>query len=397
MFSTISQKKMNKKTSMNGISFLFVLLVLFSLISSFTIVSFTGVELKPFYIVLLLCLLLVLNKKRVVKLPAIIVLFIAFVEANAGINGFQWGIDRLSVNYILGVIIISIFCTMGRTFSLDQWSKIFRLAAIGVMIAVYINSVMQWDKFIFYFSNTSWMGHPYINTLITGGVNLEATWIAILSPVFYNHRLKWPYLCSSLLISALYASRVGIMLNAICAILFLFKSDEKNRYRYLKIIVSAVLVSLIIFVFVDLGLLSLVITRFLDIGNDNGSIGRLTIWSYVAQIISEYPFGVGIGNSMLAVEKVSGITFGENNLHNLPLQMFCELGWLGGVFFLGLLFYFIAKEKKNIFNNPFVAMLILYFIISLVQLRGGESIFFCILGVYICLRKRSGVVGVNYD
>lgn len=395
MFLTMSQNKMNNKTRMNGISFLFVLLVLFSLISSFTIVSFAGVALKPFYIVLLLFLLLVLNIKRVVKLPAIIVLFITFVVVNAGINSFLWGIDRLSMNYILGVVIILIFCTLGRSFSLDQWCMIFRVAAIGVMIAVYINAVMQWDKFLFYFSNTSWMGHPYINTLITGGVNLEATWIAILSPVFYNHRLKWPYLCSSLLISALYASRVGIVLNAICVILFLFKSDGKNRY--LKIIVSASLVALIGFVFVRLELLSVVIMRFLDIGNDNGSLGRLTIWSYVPQVISEYPFGVGIGNSMLAVEKVSGVTFGENNLHNLALQMFCELGWLGGIFFLGLLFYFVAKEKKSIFTNPFVAMLILYFIISLVQLRGGESIFFCILGVYICLRKRSGAVSVNYD
>ena len=100
-------------------------------------------------------------------------------------------------------------------------------------------------------------------------------------------------------------------------------------------------------------------------------------------VIFSYPFGVGLGNAIIAMSKVTGLQFGENNLHFLLAQMFVDIGVIGGIFYTALWLKFIRVEVKSKFNSVFAIILGLYFIISFIQFSGGESFFFCILGIYL--------------
>ena len=69
------------------------------------------------------------------------------------------------------------------------------------------------------------------------------------------------------------------------------------------------------------------------------------------------------------------------------MQMFSDIGVLGGMFYLSLVVYFIWKERKHIINTPVILMLSIYFFIGLFQFRGGETITFCLMGTYFAMRK----------
>ena len=107
------------------------------------------------------------------------------------------------------------------------------------------------------------------------------------------------------------------------------------------------------------------------------------MWRYAGKLIWTNPLGVGIGNSIKALERLTGVDYSEGNFHNVYMQMFIDLGWLGGLAYLSIVIGFIIKQFKNLINNPLVAMLYVYVIESLIQFKGGDSIIFFVLGAFL--------------
>lgn len=363
--------------------YIFVIFAIFSLAPD--IVDVNGHTYKIMYVIFAVLFLITLGYKKF-KLPNKVLLtcYVYFLLVSLA-NAIKWGIDRLFFNYCFGFCVITLCLTFGKDFILDDWLKIFRIVWIALVILIAINDFSQLFRFIEY--RKYGLDHPYIGTVVTGGVNLEATWVAILVLAFFNLKKRWIPFFLSLAISLLYASRVGIVANMIVLFIFVFERkaiDSNHEVMRRRLILSSVALVMVVVLFKrgSEQMLS-VFKRFTQIGREAGSLGRIAMWRYIPKLIFKYPLGVGLGNSMLALKKVSPLNYVENNLHNLFLQMFVEVGIVGGIIYLLLWFYFLKNNLKKIFTNPIVGMLIAYFVLSLIQFRGGETIFFCILGAYL--------------
>lgn len=114
------------------------------------------------------------------------------------------------------------------------------------------------------------------------------------------------------------------------------------------------------------------------------------MWKYAPNLIKTYPMGVGLGNCMKGLMKVSPILYEEDNMHCVILQMFCEIGVFGGIAYILVWGRFIKKNIYMVFKNPIIQALIIYFLLSFFQFGGGETIFFCILGIYFCTKRQIG-------
>lgn len=79
-------------------------------------------------------------------------------------------------------------------------------------------------------------------------------------------------------------------------------------------------------------------------------------------------------------------------MHNLFMQMFVELGWLGGLYYLNIVAAFFIKQWKQVGNNAFIGMMYAYIFMSLFQFRGGEPLIFFVLEVYLCNKTREDKV-----
>lgn len=77
---------------------------------------------------------------------------------------------------------------------------------------------------------------------------------------------------------------------------------------------------------------------------------------------------------------------GDSNLHNVYFQELVDLGWLGGAAYLFLTLRLFWRGRKELLTNPFLASLAAYSIVALFQFRGGETLAFIILGIYLTLR-----------
>lgn len=91
---------------------------------------------------------------------------------------------------------------------------------------------------------------------------------------------------------------------------------------------------------------------------------RMTLYRDAIGIITEYPFGVGMGNFY----KYSGLNFPYP--HNLILEAFLELGWIAGTFLvLMIIFSFVGlvKAKGNPYYDIVLGIFIMAFINSMVS------------------------------
>lgn len=363
---------------------LFVLFMSFALMPD--VIAVAGHSLKGMYL-LFVVLMGIVVKKRKIKKPNIIItgLFALGISVSLAV-AIWWGIDRLFFNYCFGFVIITLFLSLGSRYTEDEWLHILQWVWWLLVACVIINDIKQAYRFIEYFQYR--LNHPYIVTLVNGGCNIEACWISILSLSFYKEKKRFVPLIIGLIFSLLYASRVGMIAIFIVAILFIYgrlPEDTKRRLYKRRIAFTGIGIALLILLIVASagdGLFLQVFSRFSDIGHDPGSLGRLAMWYYVPQTIMEYPFGVGLGNVMKALERVSRRMYEDGNLHNIYMQMFIEIGIIGGLLYLTTVVVWCIKNIKNAFVSPVIAMLCIYFLLGLFQFRGGDTIFFCLMGVY---------------
>ena len=385
----LKAKKKIKTNKKDIIRFLLLLFLAFALMPDF--ISIGEYSLKPMYSVLGILVLILVKRRDVVFPPKIISIFLSFALIISMVMSFFWGIDRLFFNYCFGSVVSVITMTFVNKYCENDWLKILQKVWILLFLAVIINNLRQFFRFQEYFYY-KW-DHPYINTVVTGGVNLEATWISILTLSFYNRKGRWKAYLLSALISLLYASRVGIIANIIVAFSFMYGERQNETKKELKVrrvyfsllIIVGIIISAFISIKFDITVA--IISRFKNIGHDFGSLGRFAMWKYIPKLIMTYPLGVGLGNSIPALSTVSPLKYGENNLHNIFFQMFCEIGVFGGIFFLILWITFFFEERSALFKSPISNMLAIYAFLSLFQFRGGETIFFGILGMYFASKR----------
>lgn len=121
--------------------------------------------------------------------------------------------------------------------------------------------------------------------------------------------------------------------------------------------------------------------------SEDGGSGRSTLWAEALEVIERYPFGVGCGHVMYAIEKVNGVVRGENNAHNIYIQYVTEHGIIFGALFLIMSISWVLKhEFRQRFQNPFGVFIMIYFVQGLAQSTGVDTWVIVVVGSYFISR-----------
>ena len=376
-------KKVNKTKLLFGILFLSMCF------QNIEILNLGSFGLKLFHVVGVLYFPWLLTKMRHLKLPSkLLTVFLIFMLEMSFLHMAKYGIHSLNFNYVFSFYILLLICNCGSTLTKDDWLDIVKKVALIALIAVYINAIIH-IKIILNFLKHPW-GHPVYTFIFGGGANLEATWIGLFGVFFKDDKKGFIYTALCSVISAMLASRVGIIVDAMCFVVLTFSTTkEKPRYvKKIRLISMMVLGITMIIFFLGTGIIDYLLKRLEAVGTDVGSKARIFMWENAFKAFLNNPFGYGIGNSIVAINLVSDTIITESNIHNLYLQMLLDTGIIGGVCYIGIILSFIMKEIKNFFNDSVVSFIVLYFLLGFIQFRGGETIMFFIVGIYLASRKQ---------
>ena len=274
-----------------------------------------------------------------------------------------------------------------------------RMAGVAFAIVVTVKNVAHVPVFNAYFARP--FAHPDVPSLAGGGLNLEATWLALASFFMIGTTLFVPMTLLAAATSALYASRVGVVIAVMAACAAVarargmgwIKSSSNtastNRTRvYVRRIAALVFVgtsigavTAVVRVARQYGDATYVAQRFSAIGEDPGSLGRLVLWRGGLRVFEEHPLGVGAGNAVPTLRRVLGVDVAEDNLHNIYLQQAVENG-IPGVAALLLLAATIARRVvRSRFSDQLLLFCAAYLVAGLIQFSGVDAIFWLAYGL----------------
>lgn len=362
-----------------------ILIILFLVsccLQNIVLINLGTFGLKFFHLFSLIFLIPIIKNKRIKLPPKMITIIFIYIFGISIISSVVYGFNSLLFNYIFCYYILIVILNVCKEFDKEEWKEIFSKSAWIILMLVYINLFLNIDIILEFIKKPN--GHPVYMFVFGGGANLEATWTGMFGFFLKNNKKGFIYSGLALIISALLASRVGIICNVICFFyLFFFnKKGEKISIKNKVIIVVGAL-TLLTIVMLKYNLFDYIIKRFLTIGTDPGSQGRLKMWKYVWDASLNNPIGYGLGNSIKALSIVAGYTIKEGNVHNLLFQMLLDTGFVGAMIYLMILIYFFNLAVKYFLKNPYIAFLSTYFLLGFLQFRGGEPLMFFVLAVFL--------------
>lgn len=390
----------NNIKKINIIELIMLIFLLSGLFQNITICTIIGFNMKLVHLISLFFIPILISKRKELTFVSnkYFTFYLAFILLQSLIVYYFYGFNKFFANYIFAIYTLIIIVNVGKNISKEKWIKIINIVAIIFLSCVYIKLIVNYKSIISFLGNYLVNTNTndvrlLISTFIGGGINIEATWIAILGFSFTQNKRGAIYFFFSLIIAILYSSRAAMLLNVLLAMFLIIayiKRKKMDTRRILKMLLILCIIALILAIIMEIltGLISYSIDRFLSIGNENGSIGRLNMWKHVWNAFSNNPIGYGIGNAINSIENISHIRFAEDNVHNLFFQNLLDSGVIGFCLYLGLNIGFIVKERKNIFNDPIIQMIFAYICISILEFRGAEFILYYVIGIYFLISKK---------
>jgi len=97
--------------------------------------------------------------------------------------------------------------------------------------------------------------------------------------------------------------------------------------------------------------------------------------------------GYGIGNGVPVMEKLSGIAFVENNVHNVYLQFLLEGGVQSLAAYLIMIVAILFKRATTPMQRNVKAYLICYLVLSTIQFNGSEAYLWFFIGAFFAFPK----------
>jgi putative inorganic carbon (hco3(-)) transporter len=347
-----------------------------------------GSSLKLYHCVLALVALGLAVRGRLARMRIEMIVYFVVTLSCSFLAAFAFGVETRPIVVAVVMIYASVSgATLGTMIGRDRAMSALRIASTLFIIAVIAKAVVNLQAFITFFANPQ--GHPILPTFSVGGANLEASWVSLAAVFFIGSAWFLPYCAAALAISLLYASRVAVIIVALALVLATVRSlaagtrGERRRMSAVRVFgVLGVIAALSTVAIAQYGDgLSYVVKRFQSIGDEPGSLGRMTLWRGGADVFVRHPLGVGQGNALPALEHEIGANVPENNLHNLYLQHLVETGLPG--FAVYLLFGVVTWRRFAIgrYQDPLLAYVLCYMTISAIQFSGGDPLLWFVWGL----------------
>lgn len=331
------------------------------------------------------------------SINVLLVVFAAITLADTPAHGFGSTILKYVFQYLVLVVALNLMALVGG----EKSERLVMVGAWIVLAIVLVNAVAHAGAFLEYYDHP-WDGHPNYATIFSGGVNLEATWPAMLGVFCRNNRSGWAYLGIAYVFGALTQSRAGLML-AVGAIVYVLLIKDGGRPALRRVLgVCAVAVVAALYTFAGPRAASVRVAaenppavEEADPDAPQGIPGRRGIWMGSVEAFYDAPvLGYGAGNAMDAVRAVTGYPYREDNVHNYPLQVLLDFGLVGLAVFAVVVVRFLVLGARARFRSPFAAFVVLYLVGGMIQFKGGELLVgFALAGLvafgYDMLRERA--------
>jgi O-antigen ligase len=273
-----------------------------------------------------------------------------------------------------------------------------RVASVAFLVLVTAKNLQHIPAFVMYLASP--IGHPDVPTLAGGGLNLEATWLALASVFLIGTAFFVPFVLTAAATSALYASRAGIVIAALAACAALAyawgsrraepvdaagrRLVRRRRSRIIAFVVAAIALgatAAAVRAVRQVGDPTYVAQRFATIGEEPGSMGRMTLWRGGLRVFAEFPLGVGVGNAVPTLRRVLGVDVPEDNLHNIYLQHAVETGIPGLVALLVLAVTVARRPIAVRFRDHLLLFVAGYFVAGAIQFTGVDVMLWLVYGL----------------
>jgi len=343
-----------------------------------------GPALKVYHAVFACVGLLVLLRGRLVRWRPEMVAYFVVIGTTTLIASLYFGAQFVLANTVFAAYAAVIGATVGRMAGAGPAIRMLRWTSVFVLALVLAKSVLFLPEIIRFLAAPN--GHPLLPTFFGGGPNLEATWVGMSGVFLIGSRLFLPYMAASAAISVAYASRVGLIVVVLVMggsiVGGWLRSGRKGRGGSL-LLVGGVLVlgAMAISAAQDIDGANYIAQRFQNIGEDPGSTSRFTLWTGGAQVFTTYPFGVGIGNAVPFIERMTAMSITEDNVHNQYLQHLVDTGIQGLLVYLALVGLTWRRLLRSRLQDPMLLYVGIYFVLAMIQFRGAEALLWFVYGL----------------
>lgn len=368
-----------------------LLYVLFSL-QTLSLYSVGNVNLKIYHVTIAIIALVAFPRlvvdRRLRELYGYLVIMLSW-----GLIGYIfYDVSYLYLNYIFCLVLVLTWSSIVRRAQYEEVISGLQWGALMIAIFTCVNLYLNIDgiRAAHVMEAITGARASMSFLLYGGGINLEASWIALASAFFLrNGRVFLFYILLSFTIDYALTSRAGFIATALILFIWVFRElrgrDLAKNAKVIKsgLILSCALVAAsLIVIFADFILSGSIFQRFANIGNEPGSLGRLNMWVHVWDAIVAQPiWGYGLGNAVVGISTV-GFVGGDGNVHNYIFQHLIEVGVVGLIAWL-VLSVSILRQKDRPEMRVYFAV---FFIISLIQFRGAEVMLYFVFASLLVSR-----------
>ena len=358
-----------------------------------------GATPKAYHALLILAGLGVLARGKVPRPRAEFLLYFAVTITSTLLAYFIYEPRIAGIKLLIALYAALVGTSLGHITNWRIVLRACRIAGVAFAIVVTVKNVTHAPAFIAYLARP--LGHPDVPSLAGGGLNIEATWLALSSFFMIGTVLFVPVTLLAAATSALYASRVGVVVAVMAigaAVVYAWNRSRLNaqsagssvnstrvylRHAVVLLLASVTLalVAVLVRTAKQYGEATYVAERFSTIGDEPGSLGRLVLWRGGLRVFEENPLGVGAGNAVPVLRRVLGVDVPEDNLHNIYLQHAVENG-IPGLVALVLLAATIARRVvRSRFSDHLLLFCAGYLVAGLIQFTGVDMMFWLAYGL----------------
>ncbi len=258
---------------------------------------------------------------------------------------------------------------------LTTYKRVFAV----VVIAVVIRNLVFAENLGLIYSRTQ---NDTVLLLASGGQNLEATLLGMLSTLLVGTPAFFPAVSLAAVTSIMMMSRAGVLAALVSLMFWLIH----GKFGRLKFYAGSTLLSVaIIACLLNFGGVYRIpiLNRFSDLAVEKEYAaqdqGRLAIWNAAGDIIGKNPWGHGVGNGFQRLNEHIGGHLKENNAHNIFLEFALDGGIQSSLLFAIILLSNLFT--RGIIQSPAGRFVLAYGILGLVEFTGFDAIGWFFIGV----------------
>jgi hypothetical protein len=333
-----------------------------------------------YHILLLLYPMLYLPALRYLKVnPATAFIAVMIATSLAAAATYGGGLRStlilfVATSYFLGVV-------FGRKLADTDLRRIFTWMLGCCIVFLFVRDAVYAGQLGAVYARTE--GASGVLYMSTGGRNIEASLLALLSILLLGTRVYPIAVGIAFLTSATMLSRAGLVGAAVSIAIAAYRT-RKTRHYYLYSFLGVAMVVLVAGMVLSSVIDIPVLDRFnlqAETNLEHKNVGRLALWTSAATALSQNLLGYGVGNGVPLMEQISGLKFVENNVHDIYLQFLLEGGVQSLLLFLALAAHILFTPAEGQQRNVKV-FLLCYLMLSFIEFSGYEAYFWFFVGVF---------------